>query len=802
MRLPISILLYLISFTTFISAQTNLGHLQRNWWHTDGIVNDLAIDSINNLLYVAGNFTSFCSPRSNAAVINKSDWNTSFDMPIPGSTVTDAVPDGKGGWFFCGDFRKIGGVNYNGLGRVDAQGKLYPIDSLAHINEAKKIIFDSKRNELLILHDKGVRVLNLIDKSVNDSKFNISHIPMGCSQCHRPILRDMLLHDDKFYVSGEFKVNNKIRNISVFDAASGAELDSSYNFGYGVLKMKIYESELWIAKSDFYRDITILKLRKDDLTVISESPSFRSQINDFTVYNNKVLVGGRFTEYQSKPQLHLALLDANTWEIDSTFPQSNGHINHVNIIEGKYYIHGSFTEIAGQESKSNAFIDIQNHQLVPPIRDILGSAKILNESNNRRFIGGQFPSLECIENKFLGILDINTGEPVSFPISLNGQVKKLHFQDETLVFQGDFTAVNGVSSNGIAIYKANSQLLQTINLPTGDQPSDFVLSENGESLFVSTQFDLSAAEKKSRIFKVDLSNNQIQIVADTFNGEIKSLAIMDSTLWIGGKYVKYFNSDTLHGLVGLNLTNLSLRKTQIKRSDLDLKKIRVHNNWLYCFGDVMELTTNFVRFSAEKDTVERWGPTSIYQNWSVRNFEIVYPYVYTILKEISASHYYVDRFHFIRRYHIETGEMVDEFFKLYDSQSLNSFLTAIARIIHHQGKYFVAGSFKTIDEESRFGLAVFDENGSAIYPHEYFIASTSYFEVEGNKLYPNPAKNSFQFEYDSPRNMPYQILDINGRILQQSNCNQSPCNISIERLPTGFYMLRTVEKAYKFLKVD
>ena len=76
-------------------------------------------------------------------------------------------------------------------------------------------------------------------------------------------------------------------------------------------------------------------------------------------------------------------------------------------------------------------------------------------------------------------------------------------------------------------------------------------------------------------------------------------------------------------------------------------------------------------------------------------------------------------------------------------------------------------------------------------------------ETEGIKVYPNPFKSDFSVEILSNEliGQQLQVFDLNGRLLFSKEVNHTGIHlIEINKIPSGFYMLKIGSKAIKLIK--
>ncbi|MCF6183568.1 MAG: T9SS type A sorting domain-containing protein [Bacteroidales bacterium] len=89
------------------------------------------------------------------------------------------------------------------------------------------------------------------------------------------------------------------------------------------------------------------------------------------------------------------------------------------------------------------------------------------------------------------------------------------------------------------------------------------------------------------------------------------------------------------------------------------------------------------------------------------------------------------------------------------------------------------------------------------------LSATEIFSVNSDSyainLFPNPAENIINIKVNTPDNLQYQFLDINGRILKEATITNVNTEIKVNNLPVSVYFLKIynnnrIIKTYKIIK--
>ncbi len=89
------------------------------------------------------------------------------------------------------------------------------------------------------------------------------------------------------------------------------------------------------------------------------------------------------------------------------------------------------------------------------------------------------------------------------------------------------------------------------------------------------------------------------------------------------------------------------------------------------------------------------------------------------------------------------------------------------------------------------------------------LSATEIFSVNSVNsvisIFPNPAENIINIKINTPDNLQYQFLDINGRILKEATITNVNTEIKVNNMPVSVYFLKIynnnrIIKTYKIIK--
>ncbi|MGI9158393.1 MAG: hypothetical protein ACR2K1_01435, partial [Saprospiraceae bacterium] len=112
--------IFILNVTPQTLSDTPLEH----FWATDGSVQAIQYDSLNNLIYLGGDFSRVGPSEAFGAVVNREDGVVNYSAVNPNGGVEIAISDSAGGWYIGGYFTEVGGQPRSHLARINADGSL------------------------------------------------------------------------------------------------------------------------------------------------------------------------------------------------------------------------------------------------------------------------------------------------------------------------------------------------------------------------------------------------------------------------------------------------------------------------------------------------------------------------------------------------------------------------------------------------------------------------------------------------------------------------------------------------------
>lgn len=330
------------------------------------------------------------------------------------------------------------------------------------------------------------------------------------------------------------------------------------------------------------------------------------------------------------------------------------------------------------------------------------------------------------------------------------------------------------------------------------------------------------------------NNNGVVLYSDNNSNASDQAELLQNGNWSNHPLsLDNYNSSYNFGIAGEHCSSLFLDSSFIARFDHILKRFNYKNasvDTLYIFN----ANQSIVDINMSKDG-----------------------YLYVLTSQFFIPHFnylYLSRDTgrtFTPIYSSQTSFLLNEFNYVTFSDSLNGYLSTISGDVHHTNNggqtwihqstpmariesmevkndstLIVGGQLGAIAVSEDFGsnwrvdtisgashiVNIFMVDSSNVYMLDYggnlfkktIITGVSKNLIESKKihLFPNPAQNQLHFNLKNAQEFQYQVLDLNGRVVQEGRLESNTLNISTLERGIFFLLLRNAEEVFssKFVK--
>jgi beta-propeller uncharacterized protein DUF5122 len=421
------------------------------------------------------------------------------------------------------------------------------------------------------------------------------------------------------YVGGEFThyQGKLVNGLAKIDASTCA-LDTTFSppasngFNGIVLALAVSDSSLYVGGLfTAYRGVagSTNAIAKLDLTTGALDTTFSppapasngfggissSQVTSLAVAGSSLYVGGWFTAYRgvAGSANYIAKLDLASGAIDTSFSPvgNNGFsygVSSLAVAGSSLYAAGFFTAYRGVANSANglAKLDLASGAIDTTFSPVgangvsPASVYALAVYNSSLFVGGDFNAYQKGGTSQVGKLaklDLASGALDTTFLgngALSGRVESLAISGSALYVGGQFTAYQGVpdSADHLARLDAGSGMLDTTFVPSGSKANGLgynaevrALAIVGSTLWVGGMFKVYAGYPVNNLAKLDDTTLAVDTTfspaaANGFSSSVNALAVSGSSLYVGGSFIYYR---------GLSQSANCLAKLDLVSGDLD-----------------------------------------------------------------------------------------------------------------------------------------------------------------------------------------------------------------------------------------
>lgn len=526
-------------------------------------------------ILVGGSFTTFNGfTRSGLVRLNANgSLDTTYLQNGPG-TVGDVSgivlqPDGKA--MICGGFTFFNGISRRRMARINENGTLdmsfnpgtgadQPVVALTRLTNGKYLfagLFSSVngigRNKLVVLNNDGSVDASFILPDVSDFSFSIF-----CVQTNGRIVK-----------GGNFTTINGLVKGGICRFMTDGSDDSSFNAPTGVendLQTIELQPDGKVLIGGYFRNTNGIRtpyldrLNPDGTT----DSTFNTGLgpNDWVLDikmqpDGRILIAGRFNEYNGEPRNGLARLLPNG-SLDMTFVPANmfGPVIYSVALQadGKILIGGMFTSVANVSRSRIARLNADG-SLDTTFNPGTGASHtnfiikvnaIAIQRDGKSIVGGEFTSFNGLPRNRIVRLNTNGSVDGTFTIGSGfpNEVNRILIQpDGKIIVSGQFVQFNGINKNVLVRLNQNGSLDAPFNAGTG--PDWIVhtlgLQPDGKILIGGT-FTLYDGQSRPRVARLN-ANGSLDTTfnpATGANAAVWSSALQPNGKWlIGGDFTVY-----------------------------------------------------------------------------------------------------------------------------------------------------------------------------------------------------------------------------------------------------------------------
>ncbi len=519
---------------------------------------DNAIDMAvhEDVLYVGGSF-GYAMPGTLHGMILEPEVSRLYGvLQNVNDDILAVVADGRGGWFIGGDFTEVAGQERHHLARIQPTGALDP-------DWAPRV--DARVRALVMGGDRlfvGGDFEEAGDASQMRTREHITAFEAESGELvaswssnatdHR--VRALAYAEGALYAGGDFDHadNEASEFVAAFDADNGALLSTWQNPEINaddVLALVVHGDHLIIGgeissvgPDETQRENLAALDRHTGEVVHWVSNAVDGQVNALVLHEGVLYVGGDFGEASGHPRNRIAALDPDTGFVLDTFtPEVDREVFSLMVSDGTLYVGGEFREIDGEPRESLAAFDLPSGALLDWNPGADNSVRALAMSEGRLYAGGEFEAGGGVPRAHLAAFDALTGELLPWSPVLDDLVRTLKVSGDVLYVGGDFEHVQAQERDHLAAFDlADGSLLDWAPDPSFTD-SVRALAANEDTVFAGGFRDHPGTLTRLSAFQAPHLGDEKrweQDIRNTSFPQVNALALDGDSLYVGGSFSK------------------------------------------------------------------------------------------------------------------------------------------------------------------------------------------------------------------------------------------------------------------------
>jgi hypothetical protein len=357
-----------ILFAVFCLTNTKAQQLNTIFPQTNGFVYAVAVDSVNNVVYIGGNFSQVGStPRNKLAAINLTTgalyaWNPGINT---GSTPM-AMYVHRGALYVAGTFTAIGGQPHKFVAKYNSSQYNTAAGSLSTWNPA--ITTGSVVNSIAARGDKvylGGDILLTVGTGKNFCELDTgTATPTSFNDFPDATVNSLSIDGSTLYVGGSFSHIGPMNiqfSLAKYFLAGGLTYDPTWapNPDDVVTSVCATGGRLFVGGA--FSTIQSTGDNREKIAEIDTStgnPTGWNPGSNNTVdklgYRNGVVYGvGNFSVLGGKLRSFIGAIDANTGIATNWNAQVNGTVENIALAQGQIFVGGTFSTVLTSQAKTD-----------------------------------------------------------------------------------------------------------------------------------------------------------------------------------------------------------------------------------------------------------------------------------------------------------------------------------------------------------------------------------------------------------------------------------------------------------------
>ncbi len=322
------------------------------------------------------------------------------------------------------------------------------------------------------------------------------------------------------------------------------------------------------------------------------SPIINGTVRSLFLNNNRLYIGGDFTQVNYLSHPYLASIDIFSGQVDPWNPQISNRVNTISGNGSVLYVGGDFTMVGLYQRGFIASFDLNTGGLSSWSPSADGPIRTIVVSANEIYVGGDFTFIGNQSRNYIAQLDVISALATSWNPNPNNAVNSILVLGNIVYAGGMFTYIGGSSRNYIAAINSSNGIATTWN-PNADNHI-YCIASDGSKIFVGGLFTMVGGQSRKNIASLNISSSTATTWnpdpisqyfgfsnSKTITSSINVISLNGSSGYIGGNFL---------GICGKKLPGTgNLAALDFNSGQLITSFSAYANSWV---GDIVKNGTN------------------------------------------------------------------------------------------------------------------------------------------------------------------------------------------------------------------
>jgi PKD repeat protein len=588
-----------------------------------------SIQKMDSLIIIGGNFDSIAGvPRECLAAVHASTGvATSWAPSVPGNVYGMTVIDKE--LIIAGSFRTISGVQREGLAKFDSNFTLQPLNVYSTNQVYTVCAFGSDLfvggffDAMLSEPSGGLAAIDVVGDSVLAWNSFITSISSSVNAIE--------LYNNTLYVGGNYTmIGSSIRNsLSAIDLnnESVTNWDPGLNQYSTVNDLHVHGNELYVGgdfnsiNGQFQYDIAKYNLTTHSL--VSWNPSVvGSEVFTIATDANNVYIGGSFSGVGAQSRTNFAQVDQITASVGTLDPSPNANVLSIKLNGNKLLLGGYFSQVKSPSipylSRNRmAELDISTREFSDLNPNIPGNNRYVKHialSGNQIYVSGSYLQIGTLLRKNFVAYNYSTGDVIDWAPNPEGEVRAMAVKDSLLYIGGAFNYVDNIFRLNVAALNVVTESVDSLNNQAPVGGSGYGVSSlaiMNSTLFVGGSFSALNGQTRNNLGSFNTNTGLLNSFNPVTNGTVTTIVPKGSTVFVGGTF-SLVGGQTRARVAELNSIT-GVPTTWSTTAAGTINDLHLNGTELIVGGDFTQMggqtRTNLASISTTTGLANTWNPT-------------------------------------------------------------------------------------------------------------------------------------------------------------------------------------------------